>query len=137
MDAQFVEDTIIVALPLAGDLGLKVLEVGDGKSLLTLPFHEKMTRPGGTIMGPVLMTLADAAMYAAIFGVLGPVEMAVTANLNINFLRRPGPKALIAKGKIMKMGQQLAFCDVELYLEGEEEMVAHVTGSYSIPPKKD
>ena len=137
MDAQAVEDRIIAALPLAGDMGLQVLEVGEGKSVLRLPFHEKMTRPGGTIMGPVLMTLADAAMYAAIFGVLGPVEMAVTANLNINFLRRPGPKPLRAEGKIMKMGQHLAFCDVQLYLEGEDDVVAQVTGSYSIPPHKD
>ncbi len=47
------------------------------------------TRPGGTVSGPVLMALADTALYVAIHSTIGLTPHAVTSSLNINFLRRP------------------------------------------------
>ncbi|KZZ13269.1 hypothetical protein A3749_26500, partial [Oleiphilus sp. HI0078] len=91
-------------------------------------------RPGGTVSGPVMMTAGDTAMYAAILGSLGEVAMAVTSNLNINFLQRPEQRDLIAEGKILKLGKRIAFCEVSIRSEGAEDVVAHVTGSYSLPP---
>ncbi|GJM04323.1 MAG: hypothetical protein DHS20C09_03140 [marine bacterium B5-7] len=46
-------------------------------------------RPGGTVSGPVLMAVADVALYVAILGEIGLMPLAVTTNLNINFLRNP------------------------------------------------
>lgn len=93
-------------------------------------------RPGGTVSGPVMMALADVAMYVALLGEIGPVPLAVTTNLNINFLHRPKPATdLIAEAKLLKLGQRLAVGEVTLYSEGEEMPVAHVTCTYSIPPR--
>jgi acyl-coenzyme A thioesterase PaaI-like protein len=47
--------------------------------LLRQRYSERMLRPGGIISGPTLVALADFA---------GPVGLAVTTNLSINFLRK-------------------------------------------------
>ena len=65
---------------------------------------------------------------------IGPVPLAVTTNLNINFLRKPAPRDLIAECRLLKLGKRLAVGEVTIYSDGEDEPVAHVTSTYSIPP---
>ncbi len=92
-------------------------------------------RPGGTVSGPVLMTVADVALYVAILGEIGIVPLAVTTSLTINFLRKPSPDDdIIAVCKLIKLGRSLAVGEVSLYSEGNEEPVAHAVGTYSLPP---
>ncbi|MFC0283712.1 PaaI family thioesterase [Camelimonas abortus] len=92
-------------------------------------------RPGGTISGPTMMALADLALYAAIMASIGPVTLAVTTNLSFNFLRKPAPKDLIADCRLLKLGKRLAVGEVSLYSDGEDGLVCHATGTYSIPPR--
>ena len=96
-------------------------------------YHERHLRPGGTISGPTMMALADLALYAAILGQIGPVALAVTTSLNVNFLRKPGQAALIGQARLLKLGKRLAVGEVSLYSQGDPEMVCHATGTYSIP----
>jgi uncharacterized protein (TIGR00369 family) len=96
-------------------------------------FHDDYIRPGGTISGPTMMELADFAMYVAVFSAVGPQPLAVTTNLNINFLRKPAQSDLIADARLMKVGKRLAVGEVTIYSEGVPEPVAHVTSTYSIP----
>ena len=97
-------------------------------------FSEKSLRPGGTISGPTMMGLTDFAMYVAILASIGPVPLAVTTSLNINFLRKPEQRDLVAEARLIKLGKRLAVGEVEIYSDGEDEMVAHATATYSIPP---
>ena len=93
-------------------------------------------RPGGTVAGPVMMTVADAALYVAILGEIGLVALAVTTSLSINFLRKPaGGRDILGVCKLMKLGRTLAVGEVHLYSDGSDEPVAHAVGTYSIPPK--
>jgi len=93
-------------------------------------------RPGGTVSGPVLMALADASLYVAILGEIGLVALAVTTNLNINFLRKPSADAdLLADCRLIKVGKRLAIGEVTIYSEGDDEPVAHAVGTYAIPPR--
>ncbi len=80
------------------------------------------------------MTLADCAMYAVVLSAIGKVELAVTTNMNINFLYRPPKADVLAEGSILKLGKRLAVMEVALYSDAHHEAVAHVTGTYSIPP---
>lgn len=92
-------------------------------------------RPGGTVAGPVLMTVADVALYVAILGEIGIVPLTVTTSFNINFLRKPSATAdIIGVCKLLKLGRTLAVGEVSLYSEGDDQPVAHVVGTYSIPP---
>ena len=99
-----------------------------------LIYSERNLRPGGTLSGPSMMALADHAMYAVILAHIGPVALAVTTNLNINFLRKPGQADLIAEARLLKLGRRLAVGEVGIRSEGAEDLVAHVTCTYSIPP---
>ena len=83
------------------------------------------------------MALADIVMYAVVLSLIGRVELAVTTNLTCNFLRRPRLADLVGHGQILKLGKRLAVGEVLLYSEGDPEPVAHVTCTYSIPPRPD
>ena len=96
-------------------------------------FQEDSIRPGGTISGPTMMELADFAMYVAVFSAIGPQPLAVTTNLNINFLRKPGKGDLTADARLMKVGKRLAVGEVTICSDGVSEPVAHATSTYSIP----
>lgn len=122
-------------LPWAFELGVQATEIGAGVATLMIPYDAKMLRPGGTMSGPTMMMLADACMYAVVLSEIGIVKLAVTTNLNINFLKKPEPRNLIAKGSMLKCGKRLAVMAVDLYAEGSDDLIAHATGTYSIPPR--
>ena len=108
--------------------------VGGRCATLRQPIGSLELRPGGTVSGPVLMALADVALYVAILGEIGIVPLAVTTSLNINFLRKPSAdKAVIAECRLLKLGRTLAVGEVALYSEGDPDPVAHVVGTYAIP----
>ena len=115
--------------------GLSIEKVAYGDVRVRRAYHEEHLRPGGTISGPTMMELADFAMYVAVFSAVGPQPLAVTTNLNINFLRKPAAADLIAEAKLMKVGKRLAVGEVAIYSDGQAEPVAHVTSTYSIPQK--
>ena len=110
-------------------------EMASMSTRVRMHYHDKHLRPGGTISGASLMSLADMVMYVAVLGMIGPVAMAVTTNLNINFLRKPPQGDVIAMCELLKLGKRLAVGDVKIYSEGLAEPVAHATVTYSIPPR--
>jgi uncharacterized protein (TIGR00369 family) len=115
--------------------GLSIEKVWMGGCRVRQTYRETMIRPGGTISGPTMMTLADFALYVTVLAAIGPVALAVTTNLNINFLRRPARRDVIAEARILKLGKRLAVLEVNLFSDGEPEPIAHVTSTYSIPPQ--
>ena len=108
--------------------------VGGMAATVKHPVGKDELRPGGTVSGPVLMAVADVALYVAILGEIGIVPLAVTTSLSINFLRKPAAdRAIVGVCKLMKVGKTLAVGEVALFSEGVEEPVAHAVGTYSIP----
>jgi acyl-coenzyme A thioesterase PaaI-like protein len=92
-------------------------------------------RPGGTVSGPVLMEVADCALYVALLGTIGIVPLAVTTNLTINFMRKPtAASSVVGVCRMLKIGKSQAVGEVLLYSEGDPEPVAHAVGTYAIPP---
>jgi acyl-coenzyme A thioesterase PaaI-like protein len=118
------------------DRGFVVEAVGNASATLSYPVRSDDLRPGGTVSGPVLMAVADVALYVAILGEIGIVPLAVTTSLTINFLRKPSPdKRIVGVCKLLKVGKALAVGEVALYSEGTDAPVAHAVGTYSIPPQ--
>lgn len=122
-------------IPFAHEVGMRATEGGEGRATLRMPADDRMLRPGGTVSGPTMMALADAAMYAALLSRIGPVKLAVTTSFNANFLHRPEPADLIAEATVLKLGKRLAVMDVAVRSDGHDAAVAHMTGTYSIPPQ--
>lgn len=111
------------------------IESADGQTcLLRQRFNERMLRPGGTVSGPTLMALADFAMYVVLLSAIGPIGLAVTTNLNINFLRKGQPgQDVLAEARLLKLGKRLAVGQVNLLSGTSPDPIAHVTSTYSIP----
>jgi uncharacterized protein (TIGR00369 family) len=115
------------------DSGLGIEAVWERGCRVRQAFRPMSVRPGGTISGPTMMALADFAMYVAVLATIGPVPLAVTINLNINFLRKAAPRDLVAEARLLKVGKRLATGEVTICSDSEAEPVAHVTSTYSIP----
>jgi uncharacterized protein (TIGR00369 family) len=126
------------AFPQARHLGLKIEHVDDRTIRLRMPIDDSHLRPGGTVSGPTLMWLADCGTYLLILAQIGTVALAVTTNLNMNFLRRgEAGRDLIGEGRLLKLGARLAVAEFTLRSDGMEDPIAHATLTYSIPPRRN
>jgi uncharacterized protein (TIGR00369 family) len=132
--AEF-EELMRESLPFAQTLGPEIVELSPARVTIRLPYRSDFLRPGGTISGPMLMGVADLALYAIVLAAIGRVELAVTTSLTINFLRKPPPMDIIAHARLLKLGKRLAVGEVDLFSADDPAMVAHVVGTYSIPPR--
>ncbi len=137
MTPAMLQQFIIDEFPQVLHLDCKIEHVDDSTITVRMSASENHLRPGGTISGPTMMELADATMYFLLLAQIGPVALAVTTSLNINFLRKPAPGDLIARGKLLKLGKSLATGEISIYSEGMDDPVAHVVTTYSIPPKRN
>ncbi|KQV78683.1 PaaI family thioesterase [Rhizobium sp. Root1220] len=112
-----------------------VTEIAPGRASMRLDPSKRHLRPGGTVSGPALFALADVTAYVAVLAHIGPVALAVTTNLNINFLRLPKPRSTTCACTILKLGKRLAVIEAAIFQEDRSELVAHATATYSIPPR--
>lgn len=117
--------------PFASLLEIEIVAIGFGTSTLRLPDRSSHQRLGGIIAGPMLMGLADLALYAAIVGATGNPQ-AVTASLSINFLRKAPPGGVLAHANILKTGR-LVSGDVLLVPAAGGDPVAQAISTWSVP----
>lgn len=136
MDEAALADFIIEAFPqVAGEF--EVERVAPMEIDVRYKIEERHLRPGGTVSGPTMFTLADVSVYLGILAMIGPKALAVTTNCSLDFMRKPAAdRDLISKTKILKLGRVLAVGDVLIYSEGDDRPVARSTMTYSIPPER-
>lgn len=113
----------------------EVVDVSPGSVVMRLMPNERHLRPGGTVSGPTLFALADVGAYCVVLAHIGPVALAVTTSLNINFLRKPKPGPLTCTCRLLKLGKRLAVMEASIFDEDADDLVAHATATYSIPPR--
>lgn len=117
------------------DLPYTVEEVGETGIRMRLAVTDSNVRPGGTVSGPSLMALADCAAWLAIVSQIGPVALAVTTSLHIDFLRKPALVDVVATSTLLKLGSRLGVADVALHSVADGALVAKAQVTYSIPPR--
>lgn len=135
LTAAEIEAVIKAGLPSAGG-GFAVEEVRPRYARIRLPFGPWMLRPGNLVSGPALFTAADAAMYALVMAHIGPVVMAVTANMSLHFLSAAPAGDVVAEAKMLRLGMRMAVMEVALFTGPDQAFVAHVTGTYALPRKR-
>lgn len=111
-------------------------DVFPGGCTVRLNASERHVRPGGTVSGPCLFTLADIGGYVLVLSHAGPDALSVTTNLNINFVRKAEPGPIDGHCRIIKLGRSLMVFDIDIVAGPDRLTVAHATGTYSIPPRK-
>lgn len=131
MTEQEIETVIRRNTGAPGQPPFTVMDIGAAHADIQLPYAEGMTRLGGTVSGPVLMTLADAAMYTAIIAHVPDGEFAVTSHFHIDFLSRPKAADVLARAHLLRVGRRSVTCRVELFSENFDTLVAHVSGAYA------
>jgi uncharacterized protein (TIGR00369 family) len=114
--------------------GYRLEEIAPGRATMVLEAGESHLRPGGTVSGPTLFTLADVGAYAVLLAHVGPVPLIVTTSMTMNFMRRPPPGPLLALCTILKLGKRLAVVEIGIRGASEADLAAQATGTYSVPP---
>lgn len=132
-----IESIIRANVGVATQPHFEVCDVGEDWAEIRLPYAEGMTRLGNTVSGPVLMTAADAAMYAAIIAHVPQGEYAVTSHFHIDFLRRQPAADIRARAFILRAGRRSIACRVELYSQDDDALIAHVSGAYARMARAD
>lgn len=116
---------------------LSVEHIGYGDAQVRLGFDAHHVRPGGSLSGPTIMTLADYTIWAVVLGMKGPdYHAAATSSLTVHFLRRAPAGDLLAEGRIIRLGRRLAVGEASVYADGSAggaDPVAHVTATFALP----
>lgn len=129
------EKLLCEEVPFAQDMGLVVERVAADRVVMRAPFRVQSLRPGGTISGPTMMGLADAALYALVLANVGLQPLAMTTSLHFNFLRKPPSSDLLAEARPLKVGRRLVVGEIALgSVDAPNTLIAHATGTYSVPP---
>ncbi|MCR5859223.1 PaaI family thioesterase [Mesorhizobium sp. J428] len=136
MTADEINDYLNVVYPQLNDQysDYVAIDVKPGECTVRLNANQRHLRPGDTVSGPCLFTLADIGGYACVLSHIGREALAVTTSLNINFMRKAGPGPIDGHCRILKLGKNLMVFDIDIVADGAT--VAHATGTYAIPPKK-
>jgi len=108
-------------------------DVSPMRARVRMKYSDYQLRPGGTISGPSLMTLADTGLWVALLAIIGREPLSVTSHLDIDFLRKPAPADVVALTVLHKVGKRLAVGDVLMYSDGEDVPCARASVTYAIP----
>jgi uncharacterized protein (TIGR00369 family) len=133
MSVREIEEFLANHFPQAMQFGARIAQLDEQGLVLAFDAGERHLRPGGTVSGPTLMTLADTATYLAILSRLGPVTAVVTSSLEMHFLRRPAPGELRATARLLKLGRRIAVATVDIESVDSGSLVAHAIVTYAIP----
>jgi len=135
LDAAGIRAFLAEHFPAALEYPTEIHEPVGDTLVVSLSATTAMLRPGNTISGPTLMTLADTAMYYLLLAKLGPVALAVTTSMHIDFLRRAPLAKVFAKAELLKLGKTLAVGRVTITSDGDARPIAHASLTYSLPPR--
>ena len=124
---QHIED----GLPLVPLFNIDVIEASPERGSVRLREGEHVTRPGGSVAGPVQFALADVAIYALILAVRRDAA-AVTVDLTINFLRPAMVLPLVAEAVALRAGRRLFTAEVRITEEASGKLVSQATGTYAL-----
>ena len=111
----------------------QITTVEVGHVIMEAPVNHHNLRPGGFVSGPTQMTFADHMAYAVIFTRLGITPMALTSNLDIDFLRPLQAETVIIDGRMIKLGRSLAIIGVDIRSHDTEKLSSRATVTYALP----
>jgi uncharacterized protein (TIGR00369 family) len=118
-------------LPLVPLFNIDVIRASADQGAVRLRAGLHVTRPGGSIAGPVQFALADVATYALILADRRD-EGAVTVDLTINFLRPAMLLPLVAVATPLRAGRRLYTAEVRITEEATGRLMSHATTTYAL-----
>lgn len=127
-----VDAFVTAEYPAVSAAGFRCASLGESSAAARWTHDPATLRPGGLISGPVQFTAADLALWYLSFTIVGLNPMAVTSDLSITFLRPASGGDLHAEARLLRAGRTRISGRVDLWVEGDDRLVAHATGSYAV-----
>ena len=114
-------------------LGFRLLDIDPAAGTIEVGFQatDQFLNPAGTVQGGFLAAMLDDTLGPALVATLGHDEWAPTTDLHVQFLApaRPGP--ILARGRVVRRGRQMAFLAGEL-TDAEGNLLATAVASANI-----
>ncbi|MER5890400.1 PaaI family thioesterase [Streptomyces sp. NPDC001941] len=127
--AQLLRDNFA---PWVLDLALGVERTGEREAVLRLPWSDRLAREGGGLSGQALMAAADTAVVVAVASARGGFVPMTTVQQSITFQRPVLGADVLVHAVLTKVGKRMAFADVRMTAEGDQEPAAHATAVYAL-----
>jgi uncharacterized protein (TIGR00369 family) len=100
--------------PVCALLRMDVVELDEGRAVVSMDASPEMSNPFGTVHGGILCDLADMAMGTAFLSTLAEGQGLATVELKINYLRPVGAGKLRAEAKVTHRGRSTGFIECEV-----------------------
>ena len=124
---------MIEEFPVASQFA-QLLTVGSMTAWVKMKVTAVHLRPGGSVSGPAIFTLADCSFYLATLAMIGAEPLTVTTSGHIDFLRKARCEALYAKAEIIKLSRSQSIGEVRIFdSELGRNCIALATFTYAIP----
>ncbi|MCZ7417547.1 MULTISPECIES: PaaI family thioesterase [unclassified Streptomyces] len=118
--------------PWVTDLGLTVVDTGERRAVLRLPWSERLARDGGGLSGQALMAAADTATVVAVSVARGEYGPMTTVQQSTSFQRAVTGVDVLVEAVVTKLGRRMAFADVAMTAEGVAEVAARASTVYAL-----
>ncbi len=118
-------------------IGARATAVSRRSARMQLAVRPEFLREGGSVTGPIVMGLADLAMYALLMAISPDGARAVTSDMTMHFLRRPKGRLISAEARLIRQGKRMVVCAVDVFIDKEPESVCHIVGTYALPAARN
>jgi len=120
--------------PFVVEMGISLIEIGDGRAKLLMPFRPELVTIGDMVHGGAIAALVDiTAMATSWAGAPVPEKLrGVTVSLSTEFIESANSEDLTAEGTLLRRGASLCMSEVEVRSAVNERLVAKSLATYKI-----
>lgn len=93
----------------ATEMGIEIIEVGDGYANCRLPVSDRLKNAGNSVQGGAIFTLADFA-FAVASNLQG--NLTVSVNNSISFLKPAKGNVLFGQARVVSQSKRMCFYEV-------------------------